>query len=167
MTSPRILQFLSKESRRVKYLLWLSGLKSWLVSMRMQVWSLTLLSGLRIRCCCELQGRLWTRLGSGIAVTVVYARSCSSDLIPSLGTSICCECGPKKEKKKKISSMKYNSKAQYLHEITLQVYPSLPREEKYKEKQISPKLIRTITFQAFLSFFFLKGRSCGKWKFPG
>ena len=41
------------------------------------------------------------QLGSGIAVAVVWAGSYSSDLTPSLGTSICRECGPKKTKKKK------------------------------------------------------------------
>ena len=41
------------------------------------------------------------QLGSGIAVTVPVsvASSCSSDLTPGLGTSICCRCGPKKQKK--------------------------------------------------------------------
>jgi len=37
-------------------------------------------------------------LGSGVAVAVAKASSCSSDLTPSLGTFIC----PKKTKKKKI-----------------------------------------------------------------
>ena len=32
---------------------------------------------------------------------MVYADSCSSDLTPSLGTSICCEYNPKKQKKEK------------------------------------------------------------------
>ena len=41
------------------------------------------------------------RLGSHVAVAVAYAGSCSSDSTPSLGTSICPGCGPKKEKKKK------------------------------------------------------------------
>ena len=41
------------------------------------------------------------RLRSCIAVPVVWAGSCSSDSIPSLGTSIGHECGPKKQKKKK------------------------------------------------------------------
>ena len=50
--------------------------------------------------CCELHCRLQMRLGSCIAVAVVYAGSCSSDSIPSLGTSTCCTCGPKKQKKK-------------------------------------------------------------------
>ena len=39
------------------------------------------------------------RLGSHMAVAV--AGSYSSDSTPSLGTPICCECGPKKTKKKK------------------------------------------------------------------
>ena len=37
---------------------------------------------------------LQMQLGSGVAVAV--AGSCSSDLLPSLATSICQECGPKK-----------------------------------------------------------------------
>ena len=43
------------------------------------------------------------QLGSCItvAVAVAQAGSCSSDLTPSLETSICCGCGPKKQKKKK------------------------------------------------------------------
>ena len=53
--------------------------------MRMQVPSLALLSGLRIQCC----------------FTMVQAGSCSSNSPPSLGTSICPGCGPRKAKKKK------------------------------------------------------------------
>ena len=41
------------------------------------------------------------RLGSGFAVAVAQASSCSSNLTPSLGTSICHKCGPKKKGKKK------------------------------------------------------------------
>ena len=68
------------------------------VSMRIQVWSLALLSGLRIQWGChELW---WTQLGSCIAVAVVLASSCSSDLTPSLGPSICFGCGPKKQKQR-------------------------------------------------------------------
>ena len=40
-------------------------------------------------------------LGSGTAVTVAVASSCSSDLTSSLGTSICHGGSPKKQKKKK------------------------------------------------------------------
>ena len=36
-----------------------------------------------------------------VAVAVAVAGSCSSDSTPSLGTSICHRCGPKKTKKKK------------------------------------------------------------------
>ena len=52
-----------------KFLLWLSGKRTWLASMRMQVWSLVLLSGLRIQHCYELWCRLQTWLRSGVAVT--------------------------------------------------------------------------------------------------
>ena len=48
---------------------------------------------------------LWCRSqmwhGCCTAVAVVEASSCSSDSTPSLGTSICCRCGPKKGEKKK------------------------------------------------------------------
>ena len=52
--------------------------------------------------------KLWSRpkmpLGSRTAVAVVYAGGYSSDWTPSLGTSICCGCSPKKtERKKKIA----------------------------------------------------------------
>ena len=39
-------------------------------------------------------------MGLGSGVDVVKAGSCSSNLIPSLGTSICLWCGPKKKKRK-------------------------------------------------------------------
>ena len=68
--------------------------------MKMRFRFLALLSGLRIHC-----RDLWCRsqiwLGSCVAVAVVSVGSCSSDSIPSLGTSICGKCGPKKQKKKK------------------------------------------------------------------
>ena len=48
--------------------------------------------------------RSQTRLGSRVAVAVAQARSYSSDSTPSLGTSICCECGPKKQKRKEMTS---------------------------------------------------------------
>ena len=41
------------------------------------------------------------RLRSHIAVAVVLAGGCSSDLTPSLGTSTCLRCGPKKTKRQK------------------------------------------------------------------
>ena len=42
-------------------------------------------------------------LGSCVAVIVVTAGSCSSDLTPSLETSTCHGCGPKKKKQRKDS----------------------------------------------------------------
>ena len=41
------------------------------------------------------------RLGSFVAVAVAEAGSCNSDWSPSLETSICYSCVPKKQKKKK------------------------------------------------------------------
>ena len=64
--------------------------------MRLQVQSLASLSGLGIWHCRELWCRLQTWLGSGVAV----AGSCSSNLTPGLGTSMCHGRGPKKKKKK-------------------------------------------------------------------
>ena len=52
-------------------------------------------------CCPELWCRLQVRLGSGVAVALVWAGGYSSNLTPSLGTSIWRGCGPKKTKKKK------------------------------------------------------------------
>ena len=73
----------------------------WLVSMRMRVWFLASLSGLRIWHCHELFCRSQTQLRSGVAVAMVYTGSCSSVLTPSLGTSTCHRCSPKKAKKEK------------------------------------------------------------------
>ena len=69
-----------------------------LTSIHEDVRSLALLSGLRIWHGHELWFRLQMQLGSPVAVAVVQAGSCSSNLTPSLGTSICCRCGPKKQK---------------------------------------------------------------------
>ena len=71
--------------------------------MRMQVWSLALLSTLKIWCCRELWHRSQMRLRScvDVAVAVAVAGSYSSDVTPSLGASICCGCGTKKKKDKK------------------------------------------------------------------
>ena len=52
-----------------------------------------------IQCRHELWCRSQTQLGSGIVVAVVQVGSCSSDSTPSLETSICHGCGPKKKKK--------------------------------------------------------------------
>ena len=46
----------------------------------------------------ELWCRWQTSLGYHVVVTVMWAGSCSSDSTPSLGTSICFRCIPKKQK---------------------------------------------------------------------
>ena len=69
-------------------------------TMRLRVPPLALLSGLKIQHCRELWCRSQTWLRSGMVVALVQASSCSSDSTPSLGTSICCRCGPKKTKTK-------------------------------------------------------------------
>ena len=71
-------------------------------TMRLQVQSQALLHGLRIWGCCELwfRSQKWLRSCTAVAV----AGSCSSNSTLSLGTSICCRCGPKKQKKQKKSS---------------------------------------------------------------
>ena len=53
---------------------------------------------LRIWRCRELWCRSQMQLGSSVAVAMVQARSYSSDSTPSLGTSICRRCIPKKKK---------------------------------------------------------------------
>ena len=57
--------------------------------------SLALLSGLSIQCCHELEAQ---------------AGSCTSNWTPSLGTSICLRCGPKKTKRPKKKRKKERKK---------------------------------------------------------
>ena len=70
-------------------------------TVRWRVQPLASLSGLRIQHFCELWCRLKTRLRSGVAMAVVQAGSCSCNQTPSLGTSVCIKCSPKKKKKEK------------------------------------------------------------------
>ena len=79
-------------------------------TMRLQVRSLALLSGLRIRYRHELWCRSQMQLGSGVAVVVAQAGSCSSDQTPGLGTSTCLRCGLKKIKDKKKKKKKKKEK---------------------------------------------------------
>ena len=77
------------------------------VTVRLRVWCLASLSGLRIWCCHELWYRLHMWLGSDVAVVVVWAGGYSSNWTPNLGTSICHThthtyiCSKKLKKKKK------------------------------------------------------------------
>lgn len=78
----------------------------------MQVWSQGSLSGLRILHCCKLWHRPMMQLRSSVYVAMIEAGTCSSDLTPSLETSI----GHRSSLKKKKCSLDY---------ITLQLWPSL------------------------------------------
>ena len=69
-----------------------------LVPMRMQVQSLASLSGLKDPELLRAMVKVTDALRSCISVAVVSADSCSSDWTPSLGTSIWCRRGPKKQK---------------------------------------------------------------------
>ena len=85
-----------------EFLLWLSGSRIWLETMKLRVQSLASLSGLRIQHCHELWWcRSQMQLRSRVAVAVVQVGSYSSDSTPSLGTSIYHGCNPKKDQKKK------------------------------------------------------------------
>ena len=59
------------QAKEGEFPLWLGGLQTQLVSVRMWVRSLASLSGLRIRCCCELRCRskmCWDLHGCGCGV---------------------------------------------------------------------------------------------------
>ena len=79
-----------------------------LVTMRMWVQPLALLSGLRIQHCPELccRSQMWLR--SCLAMVVVWASSYSSDSTPSLGIFICHRYGPKKQNINKNKKIKKN-----------------------------------------------------------
>ena len=84
-----------------KFLLWLSGLRNRVVvSMRMWVRSLALLSGLRLRRCRELWCRLQTRLGLGPALLWLWCRSVATVPIRPLAWEPPCVVGAALEKAK-------------------------------------------------------------------
>ena len=78
-------------------------------TMRLWVQSLASLSELRIRHYRELWCRSQMGLRCGTAVAVAKASRCSSSWTPSLGTSICCGHGPRKDKKTKQTKQKTNA----------------------------------------------------------
>ena len=71
-----------------------------------QVWSLTLLGGLRIQHCRELWCSLQTWLWSGAVWIWCWWAPTALIRPPSLRTSTCCGCGPKRDKRPK----KYNKR---------------------------------------------------------
>ena len=68
-----------------------------------------------IQSCGELWCKSQIQFRSYVSVAVVQAGSCSSDSIPSLGTSICHGCSPKKTKKK----IKKNKTSKYKNSVFL------------------------------------------------
>ena len=66
--------------------------------MGLRIQSLVSLSGLRIPRCHKLWCRSQTWHGFGVVVAVAVARLAAAAPTPSLGTSICHRCNPKKEK---------------------------------------------------------------------
>ena len=91
-------------------------------TIRFQVRSLALLSGLRVWCCCELWCRSKTQLRSCVAVAVALASSYSSNWIPSLGTSICCGCGPKKQFSLKIKNFLKSEEKRGIRNCPVNIY---------------------------------------------
>ena len=102
-----------------------------LETMRLWVRSLALLSGLRIRCHCELQCRLQTRLRSGVAVALVQAGSNSSDQTPAWEPPYIVGVALKgqKTKTKTKTKTKYNCLPRYFKK-------RLDKRERRKKKKV-------------------------------
>ena len=79
----------------------------------------------------ELWYRSQTLFRSGVAVAVVWAGNYSSDLTPSLGTSICSGYSPENTKKKKIyyKVLPYIYIYIYIYDVYIQ-YPIIKLVEK-------------------------------------
>ena len=88
-----------KKKKKLAFPSWLSSQQTQLASMRMQVWSLTSISGLRIRHCPELWCRSQIWLESCVAV--VYASNYRSNWTLAWEPPYTVECGPKKTKRPK------------------------------------------------------------------
>ena len=107
--------------------MWLSRLRTRLVSVRLRVLFLASLSGLRIPCCHKLWHRSQMQLRYSVAVAVAQAEASAPIQPPSLGTSICCECSPKgqktnkqtnKQTKKQNKKQPNNQKPHRIHVLT-------------------------------------------------
>ena len=119
-------------------LLRLGRLRARLLSMRTRVRSLASLRGLRIWRCRELWCRLQTWLGSCIAVAVVWAGCYSSDLTPSLRTSICHRYGPKKPKAKNKQTNKQTKQTKKF------------QKKKVLENNINHKYICSVIYEGII-----------------
>ena len=99
-TWPCCLLVLIKMWKKKESLLWLSNEQTRIGSMRMQVWPMASLKGLRIQSCHELRCRLQTPSRSHLAVAVMWASSYSSSSTPGLVTSVYHGYNPKKQTNK-------------------------------------------------------------------
>ena len=79
-------------------------------TMRSRVRFLASLTGLGIQCCRELWCRSQSQLGSGVALAVVQAGSCSSDQTPGLEPPYAVSAALKKDKKTKKKKKKKKKK---------------------------------------------------------
>ena len=122
----------------------------WLVTMRMWVCSLALLSGLSIWHCCELWCKLQTWLGSCVAMAVwLWHRPAPVAPIWPLVWERSCATGYKQKKKKISADMEW--------------FPGyvVRWKKKKKKKKAACKSVQSILF-----FFFSHGCMQGLWKFP-
>ena len=102
----------------------------------MQVRSLASLSGLRIRHSHELWCRSQMQLTSGISASLAQAGSCNSDLTPSLGTSTCHGCSPKKHKEREREREREREKLSFFERGKEEVRISEDRNMKVQRKEI-------------------------------
>ena len=135
-------------------------------TMRLWVRSLVLLRGLTIWRCRELWCRSQTQLGSRVAMAVVQAISCSSDLTPSLGTSE----GVVLKKQTKTKNKQTKNNSEKYQDLILQLLPSLIIYALHLEiKLYKLNLQASLSFFSFLFFFFWssQGRTRSIQRFSG
>ena len=116
-------------------------------TMRLQVRSLAWLCGLGIWHCYELWCRSQMRLGFHIAVAVVQAGSYSYSSTPSLGTSICRWCGPKKWTK---NQKKKKSLTPELKKLINKVKRPATEQEKVFTNHVSDKKLISKIYKKFI-----------------
>ena len=122
----------------------------WLVSMRMQVWSLASLSGSRFWHCCELQCRSQMGFGSFVAVAVAYLATVAPiwPLAWELQYAVGVDLKIKKLKKntvKKKKKLKTLNKWGIYHIHGLSQYFKEVSSSQYEQTEFSPIPIKILT----------------------